>query len=92
MTCGLTEEISRRLRGVSALLQQRIFAADLLDAFLLWPSHSCLRCSGPSSCEAESRFVEGRVDDWPVFLPEVGEEEGLGSATPFTSFPASAAS
>lgn len=37
--------------------------AHLLEAFLLWPSHSCLRCSGPSWGEQESRFVVGSVVD-----------------------------
>lgn len=70
----------------------------LLEAFLLCPSHSCLRWKSPSSCEeeVESWFLGGSVDDWLVllFLPEVGEALGLGSlelrsATPFTSSPLS---
>lgn len=69
----------------------------LLDAFLLWPSHSCLRCKKPSSWdEDESWFLLGSVDDWLVllFLPEVGDGVGLGSlelrsAMPFTRSPPS---
>lgn len=65
----------------------------LLDAFLLCPSHSCLRCRCPSSCALDggSGFLDGSVDDWLLllFLPVVGEAPGLGSlelrsATPFT--------
>lgn len=37
--------------------------AHLLEAFLLWPSHSCLRCSSPSWGELESRFLVGSVVD-----------------------------
>lgn len=73
----------------------------LLDAFLLCPSHSCLRCRSPSSCDEdiESWFLDGSVDDWLLllFLPMVGEPPGLGSlelrsATPFTRSTASTAS
>lgn len=71
----------------------------LLEAFLLWPSHSCLRCRNPSSSEDDSWFLVGSVDDWLLllFLPEVGEGAGLvslelRSATPFTRSPLSTAS
>lgn len=68
----------------------------LLDAFLLCPSHSCLRCRSPSSCEEGSWFLEGSVEDWLVlfFLLADGEALGLGSVemrsvTPFTRSAAS---
>lgn len=66
-----------------------------MDAFLLWPSNSCLRCRKPSNwAEGDSWLLAGRVDDWLPLprLPEVGDGMGLGSlelrsGTPFTISP-----
>lgn len=61
----------------------------LLEAFLLWPSHSCLRWRMPSSWDvgASCWVLAGRVAAW-LALPlrdAPGDPVGLGSDTPLTT-------
>lgn len=65
----------------------------LLEAFLLCPSHSCLRCRKPSSWDvgASGWVLAGSVAAW-LALPlrdAPGDPAGLGSDTPFTCSPPS---
>lgn len=65
----------------------------LLEAFLLCPSHSCLRWRKPSSWDVGPSccVFAGRVAAWlPLPLRDApGDPAGLGSDTPFTVSPPS---